>query len=179
MRVLIIVVIALISIVVLLLIVAIFVKKEYEIKREITINKPSSRVFDYIKFVKNQEQYSKWVMADPGMKKEFTGVDGQPGFVYAWESNDKQVGQGEQEIKRMKEGESIDLEIRFVKPFKNVGLAEMKTEPVAGGQTKVTWGMSGKSVYPMNITNLFIDGILGKDIETSLHNLKNILEKQP
>lgn len=177
MRVLLIIVVILVSLVVLLLIVAIFVKKDYEIKREIAINKPKTQVFDFIKFVKNQEQYSKWVMADPGMKKEFTGIDGQPGFIYAWESTNNQVGKGEEEIKSIQEGERIDLEIRFKKPFENVGMAEMKTEAASAEQTKVTWSMRGKSNYPMNITNLFIDGILGKDLEISLHNLKNILEK--
>ncbi len=36
--------------------------------------------------------------------------------------------------------------------------------------------MKGKSKYPMNLMNLFIDKMLGKDLTTSLSNLKNILE---
>ncbi len=70
-----------------LLIVALFVKKEYTIEREITINKPKTEVFNYVKHLKNQDNYSKWVMQDPGMKKEFRGTDGTVGFVYAWDSN--------------------------------------------------------------------------------------------
>jgi hypothetical protein len=37
--------------------------------------------------------------------------------------------------------------------------------------------MSGTSAYPMNLMNLFMGGVLGKDLEISLTNLKNILEK--
>ncbi|MCF2490662.1 SRPBCC family protein [Dyadobacter sp. CY347] len=165
------------GIIVLLLIVALFVKKEYEVKREITINRPKGSVFDYIKFLKNQDNYSKWVMADPGMLKTYAGVDGTVGFKYAWDSKDKNVGEGEQEILKLTEGEKVNIEVRFVRPFEGIGLAEMTTMPVAGDQTRVSWGMTGKSKYPMNITNLFIDGILGKDLEVSLTNLKNILEK--
>ena len=37
--------------------------------------------------------------------------------------------------------------------------------------------MVGKNPYPMNFMNLFLDKLLGKDIETSLLTLKTILEK--
>lgn len=165
------------GLVVLLFIVALFVKKEYEVKREITINRSGAAVFEYIRFLKNQDHYNKWVMADPGVKKTYSGTDGTVGFIYAWDSKDNKVGQGEQEITSIREGKKIDLEVRFVRPFKSVGMAEMTTSPVAANQTRVTWGMTGVSKYPMNITNLFIDGILGKDLEASLINLKNVLEK--
>ncbi|MCE7064800.1 SRPBCC family protein [Dyadobacter sp. CY326] len=177
MRVVFIILIALVSIVVLLLIVAAFVKKEYEVRREILINQPSRAVFDYVRHVKNQDNYSVWVMADPKMKKDYSGVDGQVGFVYAWDSQDGKVGKGHQEITAIKEAEEVDLKVTFIKPFEGVGLTEMKTEPAGDGQTRVSWGMRGKSVYPMNITNLFIDGILGKDLEKSLINLRTVLEK--
>lgn len=165
------------GIIVLLLIVALFVKKEYKVKREITISKPKAGVFDYIKLLKNQDHYSKWVMADPAMKKTFAGTDGTVGFRYAWDSKDKNVGKGEQEITNIAEGEKLNIEVRFIRPFEGVGIAEMTTIPVGSEQTKVTWGMTGVSKYPMNITNLFIDGILGKDLEISLNNLKNVLER--
>ena len=71
------------------LIIALFVKKEYSIEREITINKPQQEVFSYVKYLKNQDNYSKWVMTDPAMKKDFRGTDGTEGFVYAWDSKNK------------------------------------------------------------------------------------------
>ncbi|MBA2761849.1 MAG: polyketide cyclase, partial [Segetibacter sp.] len=43
------------------LIIALFVSKEYNIEREITINKPKQEVFNYVKNLKNQDNYSKWV----------------------------------------------------------------------------------------------------------------------
>ena len=67
-------------------------------EREITIKKPRHEVFDYIKIPKNQENYNKWVMMDPNLKKDFRGTDGTVGFVFAWHGN-KQAGEGEQENK--------------------------------------------------------------------------------
>lgn len=54
---------------------------------------------------------------DPNMKKDFRGTDGTVGFVYAWDGN-KKAGKGEQEIKKITEGERVDVEVRFEKPLK-------------------------------------------------------------
>ncbi|TDE14609.1 SRPBCC family protein [Dyadobacter psychrotolerans] len=162
--------------IVLLLIVALFVKKDYSIHREIVINKPKKDVFDYVKYLKNQENYNKWVMADPNMKKDLKGIDGTVGFIYGWNGND-QVGEGEQQITNITEAEKLESQIHFIRPFEGLAQIEMTTKSSSGGQTKVGWTMSGTSKYPMNLTNLFVNGMLGKDMETSLKSLKAILEK--
>lgn len=167
------------SLVTVLLLVGLLIKKEYAIAREIIINKSKNEVFNYVKFQKNQEHYSKWVMTDPLAKKAFRGTDGTVGFVYAWDSENKNVGKGEQEIRKIIDDEKIELEIRFIKPFDGTGYTHMTTESINNDQTKITWGMKGRNKYPFNLMNLFINGILGKDIETSLVTLKNVLENKP
>jgi uncharacterized protein YndB with AHSA1/START domain len=161
------------------LILAIFTKKEYTVSREITINRPNQDVFGYIKLLRNQENYNKWVMADPKMKKEFKGTDGTEGFVYAWDGNDE-AGKGEQEIKQIKEGEKIATEIRFIEPFAGIANTEMSALALPGNQTNVKWTFHGVMNYPMNAMLLFADmnDILGKQLQESLNNLKNTLEKQ-
>jgi len=159
------------------LIAALFIKKDFSIEREIIINKPVPVVFNYISHLKNQDNFSKWVMTDPNMKKDFKGTDGTVGFVYAWDSKDKQAGKGEQEIKSIKNNERVDVEVRFEKPFASIAQTPFTTEAISATQTKVKWGMEGKSKYPMNIMNLFMNNVLGKDLKTSLTTLKGILEK--
>ncbi|MBI2281753.1 MAG: SRPBCC family protein [Bacteroidetes bacterium] len=161
------------------LIIALFVEKDYAVEREITINKPKQEVFDYVKFLKNQDNFSKWATMDPNMKKTYRGTDGTVGFVSAWESDDENVGVGEQEIKKIAEGERIDFELRFIKPFEATEPAFMSTESVSENQTKVKWGFSGHMNYPMNIMMLFMDfeKMIGDDLQTGLSNLKTVLEK--
>ena len=166
------------GIIVLFLLVALFVRKDYVIKRDIVINKPKEVVFNYIKYLKNQDNYNKWVMVDPNMSKDYTGTDGTVGFIYAWDSKNGKAGKGAQEITGITENVKVNIEIRFIKPFEGIGLTEIHTQPVNSDQTKVSWQMAGTSKYPMNITNLFIDKMLGTDLETSLVTLKSILEKQ-
>lgn len=159
------------------LIMALFIQKEYAIKREIVIDKPSIEVFNYIKYLKNQDQYNKWVQMDPNMKKDFRGTDGTVGFVYAWDGNDK-AGKGEQEIKKITEGKRIDLELRFKKPMESTASSYMATETVSPTQTRVKWQMAGNSRYPMNLMHLFMDKLLGTDLQTSLGMLKDNLENK-
>lgn len=161
------------------LIVALFVKKEYAVVREITINRPKQQVFDYIKYLKNQNSYSKWASMDPAMKKTYRGTDGTVGFVSAWESNKDDVGKGEQEIKKITEGERIDFELRFIEPFEATEQAYMTTQELNPDQTKVQWGFDGKMQYPMNLMLLFMDfeTMIGNDLSTGLKQLKTELEK--
>jgi len=58
------------GIIALLLLIAMLTKKEYNVQREISINAPVQKVFDYLKHIKNQDNYNKWVMADPQMKRD-------------------------------------------------------------------------------------------------------------
>ncbi|RZM29098.1 MAG: polyketide cyclase [Pedobacter sp.] len=176
MHILIKIVIGLLAVIVLLLIVAFFVKKDYTVERSLVINKPHQQVYDYLKFIKNQDQYSKWVMTDPTMKKTFTGTDGTVGFNYAWDGNDK-AGQGDQVITKLVDGQQVDTEIHFIRPFAGTAWGTMLTKEMPNGQTEVVWRMKGKNNYPVNLMNLFIGDMLGKDIDVSLNNLKTIIEK--
>ncbi len=155
-------------------------KKEYAAERQITINEPKTEVFDYVKFLRNQDNFSKWATMDPAMKKDFRGTDGEVGFVSAWDSEMQSVGKGEQEITGIDEGNRIDFELRFMEPFEATDNAYMVTESVNDSVTNVKWGFDGKMKYPMNLMLLFMDmeGMLGGDLEQGLTNLKGVLENQ-
>ena len=171
------IIVILIAVIVILLIVALFLKKDYVIERDVTINKPRSEVFSYIKFLKNQNEYSKWARLDPKMKTAFAGTDGAPGFVSSWEGN-KDVGKGEQEIKKITEGESVETEIRFIKPWESVAHAKLIAEEISTAQTRVKWSFSGHMPYPMNLMRIFgMEKMVGNDLQVGLNNLKAIQEK--
>jgi hypothetical protein len=172
------IVLALVGIIALFLIVGFFAKKGYFIERSVTINKPKHEVFNYIKLLRNQDYYSKWVMKDPGMKKDFRGTDGTEGFVYGWNSTDKNAGEGEMEIKKITEGERMDAEIRFVRPMSGVSKVVFVTT-TNGNQTKTTWSFESEMKYPLNAIMLIIplEKMLGRDMEESLALLKKNLEE--
>ena len=167
----------LLAIAILLLILGLIAPKRFEVNRSIIVNKPLSEVFDYLKYIKNQDDWSPWKKKDPDMKQTFEGTDGEVGFISKWEGN-KVVGSGEQEIKRIVENESIETELRFLKPWKSQSDAYLRVVSLDSQQTNVTWGFSGKNKFPFSIFMLFMnmDKAVGKDFEEGLSNLKQQLE---
>ena len=160
----------------LLLIIGLFMKREHYVKREIIINAPRKKVFDYVKLLKNQEMFNKHAMADADRKKEFKGTDGTVGYIYAWSGN-KNAGEGEKEIKSIIEGKRIEMEIRFVKPMAVTATIIMDIESLSDDQTKLSWGNAGTLKYPINIFIPLMERSVAKDMDASLSALKNILEK--
>ena len=159
------------------LVIALIVKRSYYVERSIFINKPVTEVFDYVAHIKNQVHYNVWVQADPNLKQEFMGTDGTAGFINTWNGNNK-AGEGRQEITTIIPNERVDLQLQFIRPFKSTMLGSTLTQNVQEDSTKVTSIVSGKSKYPMNLMNLVMDKMLGKDMDTNLNNLKAIIEKR-
>ncbi len=165
-----------IGVIAFILLFALFIKKEYSLVSEITINKPSDVVFDYVTHLSNQKYFSKWVMADPDIKITNTGIDGTVGFISAWTSDLKNVGVGAQEITKIVPGKSYDAELRFEKPFKGVSYANTTLHAVSPGQTKVIITFNTKTDFPMSAMIPLIKNMLKKDMDENAANLKRVLE---
>jgi hypothetical protein len=167
------------GVIILLLALGFFLKKNYSVSREIIVNQPKKPVFEYLKLLKNQNKFSVWASIDTNMKTEFTGTDGEEGFISAWESTNKNVGKGEQEILKIVDGERLDYEIRFIRPFKSTSWANITTKAVNDTETRVCWEFSAKMKYPSNLMLLFMnmEKMIGNDLARGLQNLKSILEK--
>lgn len=159
-------------------IVAAIAPKDYSVVRSVEINQPNEVVFEYVKSLKNQDNFSTWMTMDPDMKKTYTGQDGTVGFTSRWESANEDVGVGEQEITNIIEGERIDFELRFEEPWESTSPAWMSTESLDSTNTKVVWAFEGHMPFPMNMMLLFynMDEMLGKDLQEGLNNLKETLE---
>jgi uncharacterized membrane protein len=165
------------GIIALALIAALFVKKDYALAKEITINKPKQQVYDYISLLKNQNNYGTWFKADPKMKQTYTGTDGTVGYVSAWES--ETMGNGQQQITELKNGESIKTAMIFKSIVDFKSNASMDLKSINDSVTNVTWTMSGRTPWPFNLMSVFMpmEDAVGKDYTQGLANLKGILEK--
>ncbi|AUP81704.1 polyketide cyclase [Flavivirga eckloniae] len=166
-----------IAIVAIFILLALIAPKKYQVNRSIVINKSLPKVFQYLKHIKNQDEWSPWKKKDPDMKQEFIGTDGEVGFITKWDGN-KDVGLGEQEITNIVENECVESRLRFFKPWKSESDAVIKVEDVGVNATKVTWGFSGVNKVPVNIFMMLydVDKHVGKDFEEGLASLKKILE---
>lgn len=166
-----------VALIALVLIIALFVKKDFAVERSIAINKPNQEVFDYVKMLKNQKNWSSFSQADPDIKEWYKGTDGTVGAVYGWES--KMMGNGEQVITKIAEGERVDIDLHFKGMMGGISPAYLATKVLSDSTTQVTWAMSGKMNYPMNFMGLFMsmDEMIGTEYQKSLAQLKDVLEK--
>ncbi|HUH25633.1 MAG TPA: SRPBCC family protein [Flavobacterium sp.] len=152
---------------------ALFVPKTFHAKRSTVINKPKQEVFEYVKLIKNQENYGVWFRMDPAIEKTYEGTDGTVGFVYTWKS--KEVGNGKQVLTKIDEGNRIDMDL-FFQDSNDAAKLYMTTESINDNQTKVTWVIDGKMPYPFNLMGVFYN--MNKDFEQGVQNLKEVLEKE-
>ncbi len=152
------------------LIVALFISKDFSAQSEITIDKPKQEVFNYVKMLKNQDHFGVWQLSDPQMKKTEQGIDGQVGYKYSWDG--EKVGKGSQTITKIVDGETIETSLDFGMGEPAKGYFILKE--ISPTQTSVTWGISGKSPYPWNLMNVFMN--MNKDFDQGLKNLKNTLK---
>lgn len=176
MNILITILLVLAAIIALLLIVALFMKKQHYVSREIVISAPRQKIFDFLRLLKNQEQFNKWAKTDANRKEQFNGTDGTVGFIYSWSGN-KSAGAGEKEIINIVEGKVIETEIRFIKPMRVSASVTFETESLSDTQTKVKLVNTGSLKYPLNIMIPMAEKNFPKDMDESLSTLKNIMEQ--
>ena len=164
---------------VLIIVLGYYLKNEYVVSREIIVDKPKQEVFDYIKYLKNQNEYSYYNRKDPETIKLYSGTDGEVGFTYNWSSKINTIGTGTQTISKIEEGKSIKCDIQFTKPAPLNSKAEINLLEISEHQTKVTWVFSSYYKFPLNIIIYFLnlEKLIGTDIASSLVTLKERLEK--
>ena len=94
----------------------------------------------------------------------------------SWSGNRK-IGEGRMTITRSQGNELIRFTLKFIKPFRATNTAEFAFKP-EGGQTLVTWSMSGKNNLFFKAFGLFVDcdKMAGKDFEKGLTAMKSVAE---
>jgi hypothetical protein len=147
----------------------------FQVQRSASMQAPPEKVVGLIDDFHNWGSWSPWEKLDPAMKKTFSGASRGKGSVYAWEGNSK-VGAGRMEILDAT-GSKVMIKLDFLKPFETHNVAEFTVEP-QGSATQVIWGMRGPSPFVSKIMQVFVsmDGLIGKDFETGLANMKTVAE---
>lgn len=154
--------------------------KNITVNRDITINADKSEVYNYVKSLKKTSDASVWQKKDPNVKKSYRGsADGEIGSIYRWESENEDVGVGEQEILALEPNKRVKTALRFEKPFEMNDVADFYLED-AGNGTKLTWDYKSEPIpFPFNAFVVLqgVQGQLEKDFEVTLQTFKNEIEK--
>ncbi len=158
-------------------VVALFVPRKYTVSVSETINKPRQEVYDYVRILKNQEQYSEWVKADSNLHPTITGEDGTVGAKQRWDSKNENVGAGEQTITSLSI-EKMEMDLKFIKPFEGNSKAANIFKPNSENQTLLTSEFYADESYPINLMSYFLGRPMIEETQRkNLKNIKEILEK--
>ncbi|UBM57504.1 SRPBCC family protein [Marinilongibacter aquaticus] len=167
----------LIPLAIILLLIAGLTGKRLQLEKSISIKQPLETVFDFVRFTQNHEQFSVWFQMDPEMKRTLRGEDGTVGFVYAWNSEtNRNVGNGEQEIKEIQTNKSISYTLRFFSPRAGEADSRILFEELSSESCLVRWSFESEMKYPSNLFMPLAKRFLGKQLQKSLTQLKSTIE---
>ncbi len=163
--------------IVVLVLIGFLLPRQFKIERSVIINTTPDMVFPLVNAPTNWPKWTVWNARDPNMKITFSGAGGGTGAKWAWES--KTEGNGSMEFTEVDPLKRIAYKLSF--PDMGMTSTGALTLVAADGKsTKVNWTNEGD--YGMNPVfryfGLFMDGIVGKDYEAGLVNLKALVEKQ-
>jgi len=146
---------------------------DFRVTRAGRIAAPAEVVFANVNDLHKWEAWSPWAKMDPNAKSAFSGPESGPGASMTWSGN-KKVGEGRMTITDSRPHEVIHIKLEFLRPFKATNAAEFTFKP-EGGQTQVTWTMSGKNNFMGKAFGLFVDceKMVGRDFEKGLANLNS------
>ncbi len=165
----------LLAMVTVLLLVGLFLPRSYRVERRVEIQAPPARVYESLVSLRRWPEWTVWnVERDPTVQFTFDSPDSGVGAVYRWEG--KILGRGHLKLTRAEAGKGVGYELE-------VNQGEMRAqgtlglEPLAEG-VRVIWSTEGDlGKNPVNrYVGLFMDRILGVELEGSLANLKRQAE---
>jgi hypothetical protein len=153
----------------------------YHVERSATVDAPAATVFSQIDDFSVWKEWSPWEKKDPAMKRTVSTPPSGVGATYAWEGN-KEVGKGKMTITDSRPGERVAEKLEFIEPFQSQAGITFTLAAESPTTTKVTWAMDGKHNFISKAFSVIkpMDGMIGKDFEDGLANLKKVAEaKKP
>jgi hypothetical protein len=170
------IVLAIVAVIVLFLIVAALQPADFRITRSATMAAPPAAIFAEVNDFHRWDAWSPWAKLDPNAKSVFEGPSAGVGAIFRWAGN-KDVGEGSMKIVESRPNERVGIVLDFLKPMKATNDAAFTFQP-QGGETLVTWSMTGKNGLMGKAFGLIVncDKMLGTQFEKGLASMKSLVE---
>lgn len=136
------------------------------IVRSHSINASPQRVYQTIADMSTWQKWSPWLIMDPQAKVEVN----EDATQYSWTG--KRVGEGDMQISNKQEGDWVDYDLAFHKPWKSKAKVRMVVKPT-GDTTVVEWHMDSKLPWFMWWMRKSMEAYIGNDYERGLSLLSD------
>lgn len=167
--------IAVLVIAALFLIASAFMPAKMSTKRTIVINAPAPSVFEEVNEYKNWDKWSPWYALEPTMEQTYSEPSAGQGAWTRWKG--KEMGEGKQTIVESRPNEYIKTLLEF-DDMDSKNYSDFTFRDSAGA-TIVEWGFDGAEMpFYMRCMNLMMKGMLDKEFDNGLANLKKLCESK-
>lgn len=154
-----------------------FLPDTARVERQALVQASPQQIFPLINGFARFNEWQPWARMDPGMKIERSGPAEGVGARQAWFSESKGVGSGSLEIIESVPDKTVSMQVAYT-GFDGDNQSIFTLVPEGEG-TRVTWTYQTR--VGTNIIGryfgLMLDGMVGKDYETGLLNLKLLAER--
>ncbi len=158
------------------LIGGLLISPKFSVERSASIGAPPEAVYELVADPRRWKEWSVWNRRDPQMAMSYSGAASGAGAVWAWKSASE--GDGRMSFTEAEPGRRIAYEL-FFPDFGTTSTGALTLVPEGGG-TKITWTVAGE-MGRNPVTRWFalaMDGMMGKDFDAGLANLKALAEKR-
>ncbi len=140
------------------------------IKRSITIDAPSEKVFPYLNNFDEWTAWSPWAILEKEAKVDVA----EGGKFFSWEGG--RIGAGEMQITNEVENKTINADLTFLKPWKSHAKIEYSLNEKRNS-TEVIWEMHSSLPFFMFWMKTMMQNMIGMDFDRGLKMLKDLVEK--
>lgn len=150
------------------------ISPDFLVERNTEINAPASKVYKQVVDLKTWKNWSFWDLSDTTNVVTYEGTPGEVGSSYYWKG--EKTMEGRFEIVGLEENKKLDYEIEFIGSGGGTGAF---TFDESDGKTTINYSFEMKLGFWDRITSVFMDGMMGMAFDSSLVNLKAMIEAMP
>lgn len=165
------------TLLILLMAGAIFLPSSIQIERSVEINRPVSAVYPYVADYSKWTAWNPWLEREPAARNTYSEPGRGEGASWSWEGTE--IGKGSFTTVQMKENEYLQSRITFIEPWENEAKDSWEFTAIDEQHTLVSW----KNEFEIeNLLEryyaLFLEFVVGEEMEEGLMNLKQLLEEK-
>jgi len=165
----------LLGLVAVMAVIGMFLPGTFKVTRSTVVAAPAEKIYPLIAEPKRWKDWSVWNQRDPAMTITYSGPESGVGAVWEWKSQSE--GDGRMTFTAADPGKRAEFDL-FFPDFGTTSKGQLLLTPEGSG-TRVTWTMNGDmGKNPLfHWMALMMDGMVGKDFDAGLANLKALAEK--
>lgn len=147
------------------------------VERSVEINRPVAEVYPYVADFANWPSWNPWSEMEPGAVNTFSSPSSGKGASWSWEGTE--IGKGSLTAEEVRENEYLESRLSFMEPWESEAKDQWQFTAIDEQQTELSWSNEVILSYPFErYYALFLDAVLGEQMEKGLAKLKQVAEEK-